>query len=178
MKTQFFKSSLILLSLVFGLLTTACSSDDGSGSGGNTPPGTMSANIDGNNYQSSEMLSSANKVNNGIDGSEALTLLGNTDEGKTISINILNYDGVGTYDIGGDNSIAVTASYIEVNISNPTDSQTWQAPFDETVSGSISVSSDENNNVQGTFEFTAQNSIDDSIKEITAGSFNMDYTSF
>ena len=178
MKTQLLKTSLILLGLVFGLTATSCTDDDDGGSGGNTPPGTMSAKIDGNNYQSSEMLSSATKTSNGFGGSETLTLLGNTNEGKTINITILSFDGTGTYEIGGDSSITVTASYIEVNTSNPSQSQTWQSPFDDTVSGTIDISSDENDNVQGTFEFTAQNSNDDSIKEITDGSFNMDYSSF
>ncbi len=176
MKTQLFKVSFILLSLVFGL-TTSCSDDDGGSGGGSSAPGTMSATIDGSNYQSSEMLSSANKVNAG--GSTTLTLLGNSNEGKTITINILGYDGTGTYDIGGDNLIAVTASYIEANVSNPTASQSWSAPYDgDTVRGTISVSSDANDNVQGTFEFTAKNSNDGSVVDITDGSFNMDYSTF
>ncbi len=174
MKNQLLKTSLILLSVVFSL--TSCSSDDDGGSGGAAAAGTMKATIDGANYQSSEMLSSANKVSAG--GGSTFTLLGNTNEGKTINLLIQGYEGVGTYEIGGDNFIGVTASYIEVNVNSPADSQTWQAPFDETVSGSISVSSDDGQNVQGTFEFTGQSSTNNTFIEVTNGSFNMDYTSF
>jgi hypothetical protein len=82
MKNQLLKTSLILLSVVFSL--TSCSSDDDGGSGGAAAAGTMKATIDGANYQSSEMLSSANKVSAG--GGSTFTLLGNTNEGKTINL--------------------------------------------------------------------------------------------
>ena len=57
MKTQFFKTSLIMLGLVFGLMTTSCSDeDDGGGSGGNAAPGTVKANVDGSNFVSDPIV--------------------------------------------------------------------------------------------------------------------------
>jgi hypothetical protein len=175
MKSNYLMLSAMLLFLSFG--TTSCSSDDDGGSGGNAANGTVTAKIDGNNFQSQQMFSTANRVSAG--GNTTLTLQGTDNSGKGFNFIINGYEGEGTYDIGGDNLVFVVANYIEANASNPTATQTWTAPFDDTtIRGIISFSSDIDENVKGTFEFTSKNPNDGSIKEITDGSFDLDVTSF
>lgn len=178
MKTQLLKTSLILLGLVFGLTTTSCSDDDGGGTS-TAASGTVAAKINGQNYQSDEMLTSANYVSGGM----ALTITANNQDGKNLTFNINGFDQTtGTFEIGGDNLIAIVATYTEVDatdISNP-QTESWIAPFDDTVAGEISFSEVTDTKIEGTFEFTAKNndpSLDDTV-EVTNGSFNLDYSSF
>jgi len=166
-------TGLIALSLVFA----GCSSDDDGGDGGNAAPGTMSAKVNGANFNSGAQFTSANQVNAG--GSTTLTILGSDMSGKAINLIINGFDGTGTYEIGsGVGGIAITASYIETNIQNPANSQTWQAPYEGSgVAGEINFS-EAGDTVVGTFSFTAKNSNDNSTKEITQGAFNVEVTTF
>lgn len=92
---------------------------------------------------------------------------------------VFGYEGVGTYEFTGANiAITNTASYTEtdVNLSNPTASTTeiWQAPYDATLVGSISISEETDTKVKGTFSFKCKNvNGDASVKDITDGSFNL-----
>lgn len=178
MKPNFLTISTIFLSLFISISLTSCSSDDDGGSGGNAANGTLKANIDGANFQSQEMLSTANKVSAG--GSTTMTLQGTDNSGKGFIFVINGYDGVGTYTFGGTSLGFINGSYIEANATNPTASQTWTAPYDDdSIRGELQMSTDSGDNVTGTFEFTAKNSNGDgSIKNITEGSFNLDVTSF
>ena len=177
MKTQLFKAGFVLLSLVFGLSTTSCSSDDDGGGDGNAANGTVTAKIDGTNFQSNEILSAANKVTAGP--TTTLTLQGTDNSGKGFNFVINGFDGEGNYEIGGSNLVFVVANYVEGNPTNPIDTQTWTAPYDDTtVRGTISFSTVTDDNVQGTFEFTSKNPNDGSVKTITDGSFNLDVTTF
>lgn len=175
MKIQLVKTCLIALTVLFSL--TSCSSDDDGGSSGNAAAGTISAKVDGANFQSNQMLSTANKVTAG--SSTSLTLQGTDNSGKGFNFVINGFEGEGSYDIGGDNLVFVVANYVEANVSNPLNTQTWTAPFDDTtVRGSISFSTVTDDNVQGTFQFTSKNPNDDTLKNITEGSFDLEVTTF
>jgi len=172
------KSNFLMLStlFLFLILSTSCSSDDDGGSGDNAAPGTVNASIDGTDF-TSNVAASGNLVTQG--GFATLTILGSNADGQALNFVVNGFDGVGTYEIGGANTIFVTASYTEANVSDPTASQSWQAPYDgDAVRGTFDVSSDDGENVQGTFEFTAKNSNDDTVVDVTNGSFNIDYTTF
>lgn len=175
MKTQFLKTSLILLSFLFSLVS--CSSDDDGGNGGNTPNGVVKAKVDGANFQSNPTFSTANRVTAGP--STTLTLQGTDNSGKGFNFVINGFEGEGSYEIGGDNLVFVVANYVEANATNPIDTQTWTAPYDDTtVRGSISFSTATDDNVEGTFEFTSKNPNDGTVKNITEGSFNLEVTAF
>lgn len=172
-----------LIQLLFFVITpmvltiTSCSSDDDGGSSGPAASGTLTAKVDGASYQSLEISSSATIINSGP--AQTLLIIATNSDGNAFSFNIFNYDGVGTYMIDGDVLTGVNvASYseTEVNLSNPQASVTelWQAPYDNLSVGSISISEETDTKVLGTFEFTCKNlNGDNSIKNITEGSFNL-----
>ena len=87
---------------------------------------------------------------------------------------IFGYNGEGTYEFTGVNpAILNIANYIEVDINNPANTQSWTSPFDNTVGGSVSIATETNNSVEGTFEFTGKNASDMSTVAVTEGSFNL-----
>ncbi len=95
--------------------------------------------------------------------------------GRNISMSIIGgFGGEGSYNIGGGANVFGNASYTEIDASNPTDAQTWVAPYDESVAGEINVSDLSDTNIKGTFNFRGKNA-DGSFKEITEGSFDVDF---
>lgn len=171
-------NQIMLLIMTVSLVTlTSCSKDDDGGSGGNAPSGTLVAKVDGANYQSMEISSSATVANN--PSGQSLIIIASNSDGNAFSFTIFGYDGVGTYSFDGSISTGVNvASYseTEVNLSNPVNSVTemWQAPYDNLSVGTISISEETDTKIIGTFEFNCKNlNGDQSIKNITDGSFNL-----
>lgn len=169
---------MILVMTLTAVTFTSCSSDDDSGDdGGGTggaASGVLVAKIDGNNYQSMSVSSSATVANNG----QNLIIIASNSSGKAFSFTVLGFDGTGTYPLGGGANIFNSASYTvtDVNLSNPQNSTTevWQAPYDDTAVGEIVVTEVTDNKVKGTFNFTCKNvGGDQSVKTITNGSFNL-----
>lgn len=165
----------MLLIMMLSLVTfTSCSKDDDGGSGGNAPSGLLQAKVDGSNFQSMEIASSATVAN----GGQNLIIIATNSDGNAFSFTVIGYDGVGTYQIGGGANISNSASYSEtnVNLGNPQNSTTelWQAPYDDTIAGEISIAEETDSKVIGTFNFTCKNvGGDQSIKTMTDGSFNL-----
>ena len=174
------KSNFLMLSAMFMFLfigTTSCSDDDDGGLGGIAASGTVTAKVDGANFQSNEMLSTANKVTQGP--ADVMTLQGTDNSGKGFQFTINGYDGEGTYTFGGASLGFIVGNWIEANASDPLNSQTWTATYDnDDVRGEINISSDSGDNITGTFEFTCKNPNDGSVKTVTEGSFDLDYTTF
>jgi hypothetical protein len=159
------------------LFLTSCSKDDDGGGGGNAAAGTITGKVNGTTVTSSSQLTQANKVTAG--STSSLTMQGTNFDGKGFSFVINNFTGTGTYEIGGSSSVFVVASYIEGNASNPLATNIWSAPFDtDAVRGEISFSEATDDNVKGTFSFTAKNPNDDTEREITQGAFNVGVTNF
>jgi len=169
MKTLRFLSLILMVSLA----VVSCKKDDDGGDGGTTANGTVSAKVDGASFTSQPAFTVANTIT--ANGITTVTIQGSDNSGKGIVLVINGFEGTGTYDIGGGANVFVTGSYIEANASNPTASQSWMAPFDATVAGEIQFSESTATKVKGTFSFTAKNTQDNSIKNITEGSFNIDY---
>lgn len=168
MKTikQFFLAILMTSTLV------ACSSDDDGGENGDAAEGTITASIDGASFTSSDILTSATVVT--ANGTSTVLITGSDLGGKNLTLNVSGgFEGVGTYEIGGGANVFVNASYTEVDANNPMDAQIWSAPFDDTVAGELNVSASSDSNITGTFSFMAKNPDDNSIKNITSGSFNI-----
>ncbi len=77
----------MLLIMTLTLVTfTSCSSDDDGGSGGNAPSGVINAKVDGTNYQSMEISSSATVSNTG--GTSTLILIASNSDGNAFSFTI------------------------------------------------------------------------------------------
>lgn len=177
MKTIKQLNVLVLLLVSSAIFTFSCKSDDNGDGGGGAANGTVTAKVNGTGFTSMQMASTATRVSQG--GASVLTIQGSDASGKAINLIINGIDGTGSYNIGGENLVFVTASYIETNINNPMNSQTWMAPYEGgAVVGEISISELTDNHVKGTFHFSAKNSNDGSMRDITEGSFNLDVTNF
>lgn len=168
----------IMLFVMIGSLltfTTSCSNDDDGGDGpSGTPSGTLVATIDGASFQSAAISSSATVAN----GGQNLIIIASHSDGRAFSFTVFGYDSVGTYPIGGGANITNGASYseIDVDINNPqnTTTETWQAPYDDSMVGELRISEETETNLKGTFEFTCKNvGGDNSVKTITNGSFDL-----
>ena len=171
MKT--FKKSILVIMAIVAVSLTSCKKDDDGGGGGGAGSGTVVAKVGGSNFKSLEMASTASETNAG--GSTTITIQGSDANGKGIFIIINNFDGTGTYEFS-DSNVFVNATYVEANINNPMNSQTWSAPYQNSgVVGEVKVSEKTDTKIKGTFNFKAKNSNDQSIKNITEGSFNLDF---
>lgn len=169
-------NQIMLFIMAVSLVTfTSCSTDDDGGSGGSAPSGTLTAKVDGTSYQSMEISSSATLANNG----QNLIIIASNSDGNAFAFTILGYEGADrTYQLGGGSNIFNSASYTETNVdlSNPQNSTTeiWQAPYDDTLAGEISVSEETDTKIIGTFSFMCKNVGGDlSVKNITEGTFNL-----
>lgn len=166
------KQFMVFIMVASFISITACKSDDDGGDpaapGGAS--GVITAQIDGVSFQSLEITSTATQITAGP--STTITLQGNT-ASKAVGLVISAFDGVGTYEIN-DNNVFTTASYVEPNVSNPMNSPTWSAPFENSgVIGEIKVSENTNDRIKGTFTFRCKNANDDSVKNLTEGTFNL-----
>lgn len=174
----FRKAGLTILSVCLtSLLLFSCSSDNGSTGPQTAAEGTVTAKVDNSTVTTLTMASFASKVQT------TLHIQGNTGgtSAEAFAFVIINVNGAGTYPIGGGANIANSAAYVktQVDISNPANSKTttWQAPYDNTKVGEITISEITDAAVKGTFYFKAQDvNGDKSIKDITGGSFNVKFT--
>lgn len=159
---------------VMAISLNSCKKDDDGGGGGSAGSGTVVAKVGGSNFKSLEIASTASISTGG--GSTTVTIQGSDANGKGIFIIINNFDGTGTYEFS-DSNVFVTATYVEANINNPMNSQTWSAPYqDSGVVGEVNVSEKTDTKIKGTFNFMAKNvNGDNSIKNITDGSFNLSF---
>lgn len=169
---------LVLFLTTAALITfSSCSTNDDGGDGGNAPSGLLVAKVDGKSFKSFELSSSA--TISAVGPGKNLIIIATNSDGNAFSMTIMGYTGAGTYEFSGANAtVTNVASYseTEVNLSNPTASTTelWQAPYDDTLVGSVSISEETDTKVIGTFSFKAKNvGGDNSIKNITEGSFNL-----
>ena len=169
-----FKVVMLLVMTMSLVTTTSCSNDDdNSGNGGQAPSGVLIAKVDGASYESVEVASSATIANNG----DNLIIIAANSDGNSFSISIFGFDGEGTYDItGADPLITNVASYQETDVSDPMNPsiEIWQAPYDDTMVGSITITELTETTIKGTFDFTCKNANDDSVKTISEGAFNLD----
>ncbi len=175
MKTIKFFRLLIMGVLV--IAATSCSSNDDGDDGGSAASGTLTAKVDGTDYQSMEISSSATVANAGQ--VQNLVIIASNSDGKAFAMTVFGYTGPGTYEFTGANiAVTNTGSYTEtdVDLNNPQNSTTevWQAPYDNTMVGSITISEETDSKVIGTFNFTCKNvNGDNSVKTITEGDFNL-----
>lgn len=169
--------SKLFLGLLLVASVSACKKDKDGGDGGSAAEGTIKAKIGGTSWTSIKMSTSAQYVSAG----KILTIMGVDASGKTINLIINGYDEkTGTWEINSS-TIANTASYVETNISSPSSSKTWAAPYSGSGAiGKIQISEfSKTGNVKGTFNFKARNQNDNAdFKEVTEGSFNVKVNSF
>lgn len=170
MKTM--KQTILILMAIVAISLTSCKKDDnGGGGGGQATEGSLIATVEGNGFNS--VTAFAVKAGNG--GASIITVTGVDANQRTVGLTMNGVTDAGTYAIGGGANIAISGSYIEIDLGSQT-TQTWQAPYDSTVVGEVSISSISATNVQGSFSFTAKNvNGDQSLRSVTTGSFNLNF---
>lgn len=109
------KNFMLLLMTMSLVILSGCSSDD-NGGGGSAAQGTITAKIDGTGFTSIDIASMASLVA----ASNTLTLQGNDANGNSIIMVINGYNGTGTYNFDGNSIPLNIASYLEIDINNPT----------------------------------------------------------
>lgn len=168
------KSILVTFLSFSFLMATSCKKDDDGGSGGNAGSGTISAKVNGDSFTSMEIASTATLTTGG--STTTVVLQGSDADGKGIFIIMNGFEGTGTYEFS-DSNVFVTATYVEANVSNPQNTQTWSAPYQNSgIVGEVNVSEKTDTTIKGTFNFTAKNvNGDGSLVSITDGSFNLDF---
>src|SRR5690554_2724524 len=93
------KTVFVLLALV-AISFTSCKKDDDGGGGSSAGSGTVVDKVDGSNFKSDPIVTSA--VISNAQGTSSLLVTGNTMDGRNITLNVAaGFDGVGTYVIGG-----------------------------------------------------------------------------
>jgi len=160
------KQLLGLTLLALAISVTSCSSDS-EGGNVNAGAGTITAKVDGQTVTSIPSATFAYITAGG------LQITGTNINAQNLALQIVTYDGVGQYNIGGGTSLAV-GTYSAIDISNPTNlDNIWYAPHgDSGVDGVIDVTEQTETNVKGTFSFTAVNE-SGNMKTVTNGSFNV-----
>ena len=159
--------SILILMLGVTLIMVSCKNDDDAllpfvGATGGAEH--MSAKIDGADWAAQQNFGDLISAT----GSETtLAIQGGDNSGNTIRINLSNYAGAQTYVTGDNISNTNSISYVSIS---PIGS--WMSTFD-IESGTIDVTSDENNVIEGTFSFTGYNSTDMTNKVVTNGSFKV-----
>ncbi|MDR6966397.1 hypothetical protein J2X31_000390 [Flavobacterium arsenatis] len=173
------KISILFLATVLSTAVISCSGDD---DGNPTPPtaleGQITANVGGANFTSITQGTTAVKVATG--GAFTITVQGTDLGGRQLQLILNGVDATtGTYQISQEAAISAIGSYTEVNTTTFT-SQTWAAPNGtDDVSGSITITEISDTNIKGTFNFTARNQEDaNNVKEVTGGSFNVNFMQF
>lgn len=163
------KNSMYVLFLFAAVAFTACSNSDddagdnnNNGGNGNGAAEFLTAKVDGADFEAAQdpAVIVAATVANGV-----LAVQGGQNDGQTIRATINGYDGPGTYETG--NNIANPNSLMYVTIS-PVAS--WMSTFD-IGSGTLTVTSDDGETIEGTFSFEGYNAEDMTTKNITEGSF-------
>lgn len=171
---KIFNKTILVFMAVVAISLTSCKKDDDGGGGGQAGSGTVVAKVGGSDFKSMEGASIATQTTGG--GITKVTIQGSDASGKGIVITIHNFDGTGTYEFS-DADVFVVGTYIETDINNPQNSQTWTAPYENSgVVGQLKVSEKTDTNIKGTFNFTGKNvNGDQSLKNITDGSFNLNF---
>lgn len=161
----------LMLLCIFSITALSCATDDdGNDSGDTSGDDQITANVDGESFTSASISTSATIQSAG--GNDSLLILGTNSDGEAIQMTILGFDGEGDYSISPSSAVNA-ASYIEANVDNPTQTQSWLAPYADGPTGNIDVTSFDGTTIEGTFNFTAQNASDDSLRAITNGAFNI-----
>lgn len=165
----------ILLAFLLIAGIAACKKDKNGGDGGSAAEGTIKAKVGSTSWNS--MAANATYASTG----KMLTIMGSDASGKSINLVINGYDEkTGTWEIS-NSGIANTGTYTEANISNPSASKTWAAPYSGSgIIGKIQISEfSKTGNLKGTFNFKGRNQNDNAdFREITEGSFNLKVKSF
>jgi hypothetical protein len=174
LKTTIMKTLKILSLFLFtSLLLVSCKKDDDTTGGGSLDVGTLVAKVGGSNF-SGDIVAIATETTAG--GNTTIRLQASDATGKAMIILINGYSGTGTYEFSTASNISNIATYTEANISNPMNSKSWVAPYENSgVVGQVNFTEKTATTVKGTFNFKGKEQNGSTFKEITEGSFNLEF---
>ncbi len=162
------KKSIYLILLSTAVMFTACNKDDDNNDQGqnnqqnNNGAEFLTAKVDGVMFEAAQ--DPAVIVSASI-GNSVLAVQGGKNNGETIRATINNYTGVGTYLTGNDISNPNSLTYLTLN---PVAS--WMSTFN-IGTGTLEVTFDDGETIEGTFSFEGFNAQDQTTKTITEGNF-------
>jgi hypothetical protein len=163
MKT--FKKSIYLLLVITGVAFSSCNkNDDSNDEGEQNNGGTefLTAKVNGVDFEAAQdpaVIVAATIGNN------VLAFQGGKNNGETIRGTINGYNGVGTYLTGNDISNTNSLMYLTL-----TPVASWMSTFD-IGSGTVEVTFDDGNTIEGTFMFEGFNAQNQTNKTVTQGNF-------
>jgi len=175
--------TFLLICTLFLTVITSCSNDDPEDDDVEVvtaAEGTMIAEVDGNAFTSLSLATFATfQTIPGV--GTYLNITGSDVNVTTITLNIYDYNGVGTYnlEIVDDFIYVNNALYAETNVdvNDPLKSTVvqWGVPTEDRtdITGSVTITEDTDTKIVGTFEFTAITDDLSSTVEITSGAFNL-----
>lgn len=151
------KISTLFLALFISVSLSSCSDDDGGGGSG-TPSGEfVKAKVNGEDFASStsyDLVAASNPT------SSALVVQGSNSSGEAIQLMLMNFDGVGTYDVS--NMLNGQAMY---TIANPFTS--YSSAAEGGASGEIEITLIDDEKVEGTFSFTGRKAEEGATETVT-----------
>lgn len=165
---------ILSLFLLASVALVSCKKDDDGGDDPQAAAGTMTAKVDGANFQSLEGTAMAQETN--TSGVRVLAVSAGTVDSENLQVIIQNFEGEGTYDINFLN--VGTYSYLP-DPSNPDPNTVviYSSVNGTNSVGEISISSYSESNVKGTLSFTGYNLNDASdTVSVTEGSFDLELT--
>ncbi len=163
MKT--FKKSIYLLLVVAAVAFSSCNkNDDNNDEGEQNNNGTefLTAKVNGVDFEAAQdpaVIVAATVSNN------VLAFQGGKNNGETIRGTINGYNGVGTYLTGNDISNPNSLVYLTL-----TPVASWMSTFN-IGSGTVEVTFDDGNTIEGTFTFEGFNAQNQTTKTVTQGNF-------
>ncbi len=156
-----FNKFLLFLVLAVSLTFISCSDDDDNGT--NSSSGySMTAKVDGSNWESISAVMSAINTQAGL----VITGSTNTSGSDVISLTIPSYDGsTGEFTVGGMTNLNY-ATYLESG------SNAYVTLMRAEASGVINITEASDGTIKGTFNFNAFNTGGEEVN-VTDGKFNM-----
>lgn len=155
------------------LLATACDKDDDSTDGDEDTTGAsgsefVTAKVDGANFAAAQDPA---VIVGAVLESGTLNVQGGTNDGDTIRITVIGYDGPGTYTSGDNATNPNLMGYFTVSTVEGWLNNGVTALVDGIGAGTVEVTSDADGVVEGTFSFKGYNGDDETTKTITEGKF-------
>ncbi len=167
MKTS---TKFTFLFLLAGLMAfTSCSIDDDGGDSA-AGEGNLTAKVDGKTYTSMSQATTA--VESTSANIEIITISGGSADSENIQINIIGFEGVGTYSL---NAVSLgTYTYLQ-DKSDFMSAQTFSTATGAASNGEIKIAEyNKGQNVKGTFSFTGYLTSDTTKKVVVSeGDFNV-----
>ena len=174
------KNTLYLVVVCLSLVFTGCGSsdDDGAAAGGGGASGGdefFTATVAGAAFAASTDMVSL--IGGTVSTSNGITIAvgqGSTNSGDFITFNIVGYTGPGTYATGNTLTNPNMIQYGELNGTTPS---VWGSNLATAVlglsPGEITITSDANDVLEGTFFFEGYNGTDMTSKMVTGGTFKV-----